>query len=214
MQKLIGQPYESCYFMNYRADVEDPLAMFYQSGYLTIKDYDPMFREYTLDYPNDEVRQGFVLLTANGYFRKPSHETDHWIKNLSRMFLRCDLDGIRDAYTSFLSSIPYEADKDVRALDYENHFQYTIYLINRLLGCYTTLIEKENSIGRADIIVETDQDIFIFEFKVDRPADEALAQIEERQYALPYLQDQRKLHRIGVSISSKTRTVAEWKVSR
>ena len=81
--------------------------MFYQSGYLTIKDYDPMFREYTLDYPNDEVRQGFVLLTANGYFKKPSHETDHWIKNLSRMFLRCDLDGIRDAYRSFLSSIPY-----------------------------------------------------------------------------------------------------------
>ena len=67
MQKLIGQPYASEYFMNYRADVEDPLAMFYQSGYLTIKDYDLRYREYTLDFPNDEVKSGFVSLIANGY---------------------------------------------------------------------------------------------------------------------------------------------------
>ena len=211
IQKLINRPYKSQYFMNYRADVEDPLAMFYQSGYLTIRDYDPVFREYTLDYPNDEVRQGFVLLAANGYFRKSEEDTDYEISQLARMFMRCDLDGIRDAYTAFLASIPYEADKDVRALDYETHFQYTIYLINRLLGCYTTLIEKENSMGRADMIVETAGDIFIFEFKVDKTADEALAQIEERGYALPYLTDRRALHKIGVSISSRTRTVAEWK---
>ena len=212
MQRLIGQAYEAQYFMDYRADREDPLAMFYQSGYLTIRDFDLSDQTYTLDFPNVEVRKGFVTLAANRYFGHEERDTSCWILNLARMFRRCDLDSIRDAYTSFLASIPYEADKDVRALNYETHFQYTFYIINQLLGCYTTLIEKENSMGRADMIVETANDIFLFEFKVDQSADEALDQIEEKQYALPYLTDSRNLHKIGVSISSKTRTVAEWKV--
>lgn len=99
---------------------------------------------------------------------------------------------------------------NVRALNFETHFQYTIYLINRLLSCYTTLIEKQNSMGRADIIVESDHDIYIFEFKLDGSAEEALKQIDEKQYALPYLNDDRKLHKIGVNISSRTRTVEDW----
>lgn len=73
-------------------------------------------------------------------------------------------------------------------------------------------MKKQNSKGRADIIIETDADIFIFEFKVDKSAKEALRQIEEMQYALPYLTDNRKVHRIGVNISSETRTVEEWLV--
>ena len=99
-----------------------------------------------------------------------------------------------------------------RAKDFETHFSYTFYIINRLLGCYTTLIEKQNSKGRADIIIETDNDIFIFEFKLDKSATEALEQIEEMQYALPYQDDKRKVHKIGVNISSTSRTVDEWVV--
>lgn len=111
---------------------------------------------------------------------------------------------------SFLASIPYEANKDERAKDFETHFSYTFYIINRLLSCYTTLIEKQNSKGRADIIIETDKDVFIFEFKLDKSAKEALEQIDAMQYALPYLNDSRLLHKIGVNISSKSRTVEEW----
>lgn len=210
MQKLISRPYEAGYFMDYRADGEDPLAMLYQGGYLTIKGYDLRYNEYTLDYPNNEVRSGFIALIANGYLHEAVSAPDNWVKQLDRMLRRGDLDGIRDAYTSFLASIPYEANKDVRALNFETHFQYTIYLINRLLSCYTTLIEKQNSMGRADIIVESDHDIYIFEFKLDGSAEEALKQINEKQYALPYLNDDRKLHKIGVNISSRTRTVEDW----
>ncbi len=210
VQKLLASPYEATYFMDYRADVEDPLAMLYQSGYLTIKGYDENYNEYNLDFPNDEVRKGFITLIANGYFLGEAKRPDNWIKQLDRMLKKGDLDGIQKAFTSFLASIPYEANKDVRALDFETHYQYTFYIINRLLSCYTTLIEKQNSMGRADIIIESDHDIYIFEFKLDGSADEALNQIEERQYALPYLSDERTLHKIGVNISSKTRTVAEW----
>ncbi len=210
MQKLTGQAYESRYFVDYRADAEDPLAMLYQSGYLTIKGYNKRYREYTLDFPNDEVRKGFVTLTANSYFGKNEEATSNWVKNLDRMLHKCDLNGVRDAFTSFLSSIPYEANKDERAKNFETHFSYTFYIIFKLLSCYTTLIEKQNSMGRADVIIETDNDVFIFEFKLDGSAEKALKQIEEKQYSLPYLNDTRKLHKIGVNISSESRTVEEW----
>lgn len=210
MQKLLSKSYSSEYFVDYRADAEDPLAMLYQSGYLTIKGYDKDFMEYTLDFPNDEVRKGFVTLMANSYFGKLEDRPDSWVIDLTKMLRRCDMDGVRDAFTSFLASIPYEANKDERAKDFETHFSYTFYLINRMLSVYTTLIEKQNSKGRADVIIETDNDIFIFEFKLDGSAKEALEQIEKMQYALPYLGDSRPVHEIGVNISSASRTVDEW----
>lgn len=210
MQKLTSRGYESQYFVDYRADAEEPLAMLYQSGYLTIKSYDKRYREYTLDYPNVEVSKGFVTLMANSYLKKDESEAAYWIVNLDRMLRRGDLNEVRDAFTAFLASIPYEANKDERAKDFETHFQYTFYIIFRLLSCYTTLLEKQNSKGRADIVIESDNDIYIFEFKLDGSAEEALQQIEDKQYALPYLQDKRKLHKIGVNISSSTRTVDGW----
>ena len=213
MQKLTGQAYESRYFVDYRADAEDPLAMLYQSGYLTIKEYDRRRRVYKLDFPNSEVRKGFLSLIANSYFNKQSAENDNWIFKVDDMLRESNLDGVRDAFTSFLSSIPYEANKDERAKDFETHFSYTFYIIFKLLSCYTTLIEKQNSKGRADVIIETDNDVFIFEFKLDGSAEEALKQIEEKQYDLPYLDDTRKLHKIGVNISSESRTVEEWLVA-
>ena len=212
MQKLTSRAYKTEYFMDYRADAEDPLAMLYQSGYLTIKAYDMRRRMYNLDYPNDEVRRGFVSLMANSYFHTKEADNENWIIGIDDMLRDCNLDGVRDAFTAFLASIPYEANKDERAKDFETHFSYTFYIINRLLSCYTTLIEKQNSKGRADIIIETDNDIFIFEFKLDKSATEALEQIEEQQYALPYLEDKRKVHKIGVNISSTSRTVDEWLV--
>ena len=213
MQKLISKSYARKYFIDYKADNEDPLAMLYQSGYLTIKEYDMRRRVYKLDYPNDEVRKGFVSLIGNSYFNKPPEDSDNWILELDDMLRECDLDGVRDAFTSFLSSIPYEANKDERAKDFETHFSYTFYIIFRLLSCYTTLIEKPNSKGRADVIIETDNDVFIFEFKLDGSAEEALKQIEEKQYAVPYLSDKRPVHKIGVNISSESRTVDQWLVA-
>ena len=210
MQKLTSRGYESQYFVDYRADAEEPLAMLYQSGYLTIKSYDKRYREYTLDYPNVEVSKSFVTLMANSYLKKDESEAAYWIVNLDRMLRRGDLEEVRDAFTAFFASIPYEANKDERAKDFETHFHYTFYIIFRLLSCYTTLLEKQNSKGRADIIIESDNDIYIFEFKLDGSAEEALQQIEDKQYTLPYLQDKRKLHKIGVNISSVTRTVDEW----
>lgn len=84
--------------MDYRADAEDPLAMFYQSGYLTIKGYNLRYREYELDYPNDEVKSGFITLVANGYFRGKSEPPENRVKQLDRMFRQGKLDAVREAF--------------------------------------------------------------------------------------------------------------------
>ncbi len=93
----------------------------------------------------------------------------------------------------------------------ERYFHYTLYLIFRLISVYTVYTEKEQSQGRADCIVETPDYVYIFEFKRDGSADEALAQIEEKGYARPYESDKRRLYKIGVNFSSETGTVEEWK---
>lgn len=211
VQNLLSKDYAPKYFIDYRATVQDPLAMLYQAGYLTIKSFELDDNTYRLDFPNNEVLSGLLTLVANDYLN-PEELTDTWIVSINRMLRDCRLDDMRDSMTAFLASIPYEANKDVRAKDFETHFQYTFYLLMRILSCYTTLIEKQNSRGRADIIVETKNYIYIFEFKLDGSADEALTQIDEKGYAEPYLTDPRQIFKIGVNITSESRTITEWKV--
>ncbi|MCQ2319365.1 MAG: PD-(D/E)XK nuclease domain-containing protein [Bacteroidales bacterium] len=122
------------------------------------------------------------------------------------------LDDMHDALSCFFASIPYNANYQERAWSYESHYHYTLYLIFRLLSCYTTLTEKENSRGRADIIVETDDYVYIFEFKLDGTAAEALKQVDDKGYAEPYAADSRKLFKIGVGFSSEKKNIAEWEV--
>ena len=94
----------------------------------------------------------------------------------------------------------------------QKFFHYTFYLLMRLVSVYTVYTEKQQSEGRVDCVIETNDYIYIFEFKLDGTADAALRQIEEKGYALPYLNDNRRLHRVGVSFSSETGTVDDWKV--
>ena len=96
----------------------------------------------------------------------------------------------------------------------ERYFQYTFYLLLRLMSVYTVLVEKEQSEGRVDCIVETPQYVYIFEFKLDGTAAEALQQIEEKGYARPYKADTRQVVKAGVSFSSKSGTIEEWEVRK
>lgn len=211
VQEMLGRTYQKNYFMNYRADGEDPLAMIYQSGYLTIKGYDSQFDEFKLDFPNKEVRNGFLYLVFNDYFKVKDNATNI-VVNIAKMLRDCRLEELRDTLMSFFASVPYSANMQERAWSFESHYHYTLYLIFRLLSCYTTLIEKQNARGRADLIVENDNYVYIFEFKLDGTAEEALEQIAAQGYAEPYATDPRKVVRIGVSFSSAQHNIAEWQV--
>ena len=94
----------------------------------------------------------------------------------------------------------------------ERYFHYTFYLLMRMVSVYTVYTEKQQSEGRVDCIIETPQYIYIFEFKLDGTAEEALQQIEDKGYVRPYASDNRTLYKVGVSFSSETGTVDDWKV--
>ena len=210
LDELTGQYYTVQDFSDYKADVERPLPMIYQSGYLTIKEYDPDVQEFRLDIPNDEVKQGFISLLANNYF-KATDTANSCIRFLVKSLKRGDLEQFRQSLTSFLASIPYSMRRKENEHERERYFHYTFYLILRLLSTYVVYTEKQLSQGRADCIIEAEKYVYIFEFKLDGTADEALQQIEDKGYALPYANDSRTLYKIGCSFSSETDTIEEWK---
>lgn len=210
MNELTGKYYRQEEFIDYKADVEQPLPMIYQSGYLTIKDYDMEFNTFLLDFPNNEVKNGFLIAVASSYL-KPSEDTGVWIRDVVRTLRTGDTDRLCSLFTSFLSSIPYTMRRKDDERERERYFQYTFYLILRLISVYTVYVEKQQSHGRVDCVLETPQYVYIFEFKLDGTAEEALRQIEEKGYAGEYASDTRILYKIGASFSSETGTIGEWK---
>lgn len=191
---------------DYRVDNPDPVPLFYQTGYLTIKDYDIRRRRYTMGYPNDEVKYGFLESLAPSYLHDKRGETGTDIFTLDDCIEQGDTDGMRDIFTATFARLPYT--KDERPV--EQNFQNVIYIVFMLLGQYVQT-EIHSAKGRADCIVETDDYVYVFEFKRDGSADEALAQIEEKGYAVPYMADKRRLYKIGANFDSKERILAEWK---
>ena len=212
LDELTGKYYPASHFVDYRADREMPLPMIYQSGYLTIKGYRMRTNTFLLDFPNDEVKRGFTSLLANSYF-KSGEDADFAVVSFSDALEDGKLEDFRLKLTSFLSSIPYSMRRKENEREKERYFHYTFYLILRLLSTYMVYTEKQQSQGRVDCVVETDKFIYIFEFKLDGTADEALKQIEDNGYAAEYATDTRKLYKIGVSFSSETGTVGDWKVA-
>ena len=210
LDEITGRYYSMQEFADYKADVERPLPMIYQSGYLTIKDYDPDVQEFMLDIPNNEVKQGFISLLANNYF-KTSERANSCIRTFVKALKHGDLEQFRQSLTSFLASIPYSMRRKENERERERYFHYTFYLILRLLSVYMVYTEKQLSQGRADCIIEAEKFVYIFEFKLDGTADEALRQIEDRGYAQPYASDQRTIYKIGCTFSSETGTIEEWK---
>ena len=210
LNELIGKYYSTSQFDDYKADIEMPLPMIYQSGYLTIKGFDRDTQSYLLDIPNNEVREGLLTVLANDYL-KTKEDSTSWLISSVHQLKKGKLQDFMNSLTAFLASIPYSVRRRKDEREYERYFGYTFYLLLRMLSCYLLFREKETSQGRADCIYEAPNDVYIFEFKLDGSADVALQQIEDKGYAREYSTDSRHIHRIGVNFSSGTGTIAEWK---
>lgn len=183
-----------------------PVPILYQSGYLTIKDYDQRFQIYALGFPNEEVSEGFTEYLLPYYTNME--------KNASPMFVGQfvhDMEkGKPEAFMKRMAVL--FADTDYKIVgDAELYFQNAFYLITKLLGFYTE-VEHTISDGRIDMIAKTKDYIYIFEFKYDRSADAALRQIDEKDYAAPFAADPRKLYKVGVNFNREKRCIDEWKV--
>ena len=183
-----------------------PIPVLYQSGYLTIKDYDPEFETYTLGFPNKEVEEGFTRFLLPYYAHIRSGSSAFHIVNFVKEVRSGNIDGFMKRLQSFFSDTPYELVRDL-----ELHYQNVLFIIFRLVGFYTQA-EYHTSEGRVDLVIRTDQFIYVMEFKLDGTAEEALQQIEEKQYALPFASDPRRLFKVGVNFSNATRNIEKWLV--
>lgn len=181
-----------------------PIPLLYQGGYLTIKGYDRDFNVYTLGVPNEEVSEGLYRTLLPCYAPVDERSRNSFVTAFSRAVLRDDdIDAALRLLRSFMASIPY----DLAPTD-EKRFQAVLYVVFRLVGAYVDS-EVRTAAGRIDLTLETRTSLYVIELKYDRPAAEALAQIGERGYLIPYEAGGKRLVKVGASFSTADRTVAE-----
>ena len=184
---------------------EDTLPMLYQTGYLTIKGYNREDHSYTLGYPNKEVREGFLRgLLAN--YKSSEGMSASFVLRFNKALKDGDVNSALELLQSFMAGIPYDLENKT-----EKHYQTIIYLVFSLLGYYTQA-EVKSAVGRADAVCRTKDRTYVFEFKVDGSAEDALKQIDGKGYMIPYKKEGRCV-KVGVNISSVTRTLESWKVA-
>ena len=195
---------------DYRPDNKDPIPLLYQSGYLTIKTFNERQLSYKLGFPNDEVKYGFLNALAPSYLKVEDKPAPFNIDILDDAVEEGDTDGIRDWFTALFALLPYPTSGDLDNVT-EQSFQNVIYISLIVLGKYCRT-EVHSAKGRADCIVETPDYVYIFEFKRNGSAKDALKQIKEQEYAKSYAADKRKLFKIGVNFSSTEKNITEWEV--
>ena len=191
-------------FTEYRADRKNPIPLIYQSGYLTIKGYDEEFGMYRLGFPNREVEEGFVRFLLPYYANVNKVESPFEIQKFVREVRSGDYSSFFRRLQSFFADTTYEVIRDQ-----ELHYENVLFIVFKLVGFYTK-VEYHTSEGRIDLVLQTDKFIYIMEFKLNGTAEEALQQINDKHYALPFEMDERKLFKIGVNFSAETRNIEKW----
>ncbi|MBR1667181.1 MAG: ATP-binding protein [Bacteroidaceae bacterium] len=185
---------------------ENPLPLLYQSGYLTLKSYERRFDSYVLGFPNREVEQGFVRYLLPFYTPKVQDKRAYAVNSFVKDIEKGDAEGFVRRLQGFFANGDYQVMGDL-----EIYFQNTIYVIFRMLGLYVE-VERHTTHGRMDILMQTPQYLYILELKLDQNAEVALRQIEEKGYAKPFEGDSRKLFKIGLNFSTKTKQIDDWQV--
>lgn len=184
----------------------NPIPVIYQSGYLTIKDYNPEFDCYRLGFPNEEVETGFVRYLLPLYTPLEQSQSASYIAKFVTEVRTGDVDGFMERLSAMFEDNDYRV-----AGKMEIYFQNTMYVIFKMMGFFTQ-VERATSRGRIDIVIQTQDYVYVVEIKLDGSADEALRQIEQKGYAKPFAQDKRTVYKIGVNFSSATRSISEWKI--
>jgi len=186
------------------SESQNPIPVIYQSGYLTIKGYDPRFKTYILSFPNEEVEEGFVNFLMPFYLsprrdRYTPFAIDHFVEDVEAGDTAQFVKRLRTLF----ADTPYELIRDL-----ENHYQNVLWLLFKMMGFYTRA-EYHTSEGRIDLVVKTPKFCYVMEFKLDGTAQEALDQISDRNYTLPFALDGEQVVRLGINFSKETKNIDE-----
>lgn len=186
----------------------DIIPLLYQSGYITIKNYDKNLDLYTLDIPNKEVRLGLMKSLLPNYVSSKARETNTMVAYLSNDIRNGDMDAALRRLQTFLSTIP-QCDNT----KYEGHYQQMFYIIFSLLGNYVD-VEVRTPRGRVDMVLRTKTTLYVMELKLDKSADKAMAQIELKNYPERFALCGLPVVKIAVSFDSERCTIGEWRIDR
>jgi hypothetical protein len=194
-------------FKKYDSDNMDAVPILYQSGYLTVKNYDKESDSYMLGYPNKEVESAFADELATKYLKVPGSEKSSFAANVTKWLYAGEPEKIiSDGFIPFMASIPYSI-----TIAKEKYFQTIFHIIFNIFG-FQCRSEVQIATGRIDSILETPKFVYCFEFKLKGTAAEALKQIDSREYLTPWKGKGKTLFKIGVSFDHKKRKIKEWRV--
>ncbi len=195
--------------MDYRMENQNLVPLLYQSGYLTIKSYEQILDTYTLGFPNEEVKYGFLNELLPAFVQTPITTGNFSVTCFLRQLMENDIEGFMTSLKAFFADIPYDAMEQKNRN--EQYYQHIFYLLFTLMGQFVQT-EVKNNKGRADAVVKTSDNIYIFEFKMDdnATAEDALKQINSKDYAIPYSADHRKTVKIGVEFSQTEKGIKRW----
>ncbi len=185
-------------------NISDILPVLYQSGYLTIKGYDSDLELFELGYPNKEVKYGFIRSLIPSITNEPARISNFFVASFIRDLKAGNIEQCLIRMQSFFASIPYDLDNKT-----EKHYHTIFYIVFTLMGQFIDS-EVKTSIGRADAVVKMPDAIYVFEFKTDSTPEEAIEQINSKNYTIAYKADNRKIVKVGVNFDSETRTLGEW----
>ena len=188
--------------------LKNPVPVLFQSGYLTIKGYNDDNQLYNLGFPNEEVSDGFFNSLLPYYANVDDNEVEDTIYQLRTAIAKADIDGFMLILQSFFAGYDYSL---IPRNDLERHYQNVIYAVCKLIGLRVSA-EYHTSNGRIDMLIQTKDAVFIFEFKLNTGTTNALRQIERKDYAAQFAADSRKVYKIGVNFDSEIRGIKDWKV--
>ena len=187
--------------------ITDPIPVLYQSGYLTIKEYNSKLRMYRLGFPNEEVRQGFSESLYRYYAPTMMGELDTVVyKYREKVLLEDDIEAFLPYLQTFYDKFPYTIINNN-----ERHYQAVMFTIFSMLGA-DVKVEEPTPDGRIDMVLKTDTAIYVFELKYNKSADVAIQQIKQKDYAKIYAGDGRKIEKVGLNFSEDRRSLENWKV--
>ena len=192
-------------------NMHNVLPLFYQSGYLTIKDYNPRSGMYTLGYPNEEVKVGLMRILIPFYVQSDPVPASNACWDISEALMDGDIDKALAAARCYFASIPYQENTLKDAPTTEGHFTAMLYVMFSFLNRYV-YSQVRNAKGRLDILIKTDTTIYVMELKLDGDLNKALKQINEKDYTIPYQTDGRKVVKVAINFSTEERTIKEWKI--
>ncbi len=185
------------------------MPLLYQSGYVTIKDYDEDFNSYTLGIPNNEVRIGLTKALVPAYVMPNTLIVNNTARNIARHLTKDDINAALGLLQTFLGTVPYCNDTNT-----EGHYQQVLYIIFTLVSDYFADVEIHTPTGRVDIVLQTKTTLYLFELKLDKSAQAAMNQIDLKDYKQKFALCGLPIVKVGIKFDSEKRTIGDWVIEK